>query len=140
MDVPLFVKCECYRKMDNGILKMDFVLTFDSLPTNILMKPFKHAVILPLVMKLILLLTDGPINVNLSQPSWLDLERRAHDLEQGGHCEPTECVARHNVAIIVPYRDRETQLLLFLQHIHPYLKKQKISYTIYVIQQVKYAV
>ena len=51
--VPLFMWCECYcykfcRKVDNGLLKFDFIcLTSDSLMTNVSLKPL-HVVLLQL--------------------------------------------------------------------------------------------
>ena len=69
-------------------------------------------------------------------PTWRDLEALHYDLEAGGKFKPTDCTARHNVAIVVPYRDREKQLFMFIQNLHPFLKRQKISYAIYIIEQV----
>ena len=36
---------------------------------------------------------------------------------------------------MIPYRDREEHLILFLNHIHPILMRQQIIYGIYVIEQ-----
>ena len=40
-----------------------------------------------------------------------------------------------SVAIIVPFRDRESHLRIFLKHIHPVLMRQDILYRIFVISQ-----
>ena len=37
---------------------------------------------------------------------------------------------------MVPYRDRETQLQIFLAYMHNFLQKQKINYTIIVVEQL----
>ena len=56
-------------------------------------------------------------------------------LEPGGRYKPTGCVANHRVAIIIPFRNREKHLRVFLQHMHPFLQRQQIEYRIYVIEQ-----
>ncbi|XP_035210914.1 beta-1,4-galactosyltransferase 7-like [Stegodyphus dumicola] len=42
----------------------------------------------------------------------------------------------HRLAVIVPFRDRFEELLQFAPHIHKFLNAQKITHTIYVINQV----
>jgi len=54
----------------------------------------------------------------------------------GGEWSPLNCSSRHNVALVVPYRDRLKQLAVFLRHIHPFLRRQDIHYRIYIINQV----
>jgi beta-1,4-galactosyltransferase 1 len=39
------------------------------------------------------------------------------------------------VAILVPFRNRELQLRVFLSHLHPFLQKQFVDYTIFVVEQ-----
>ena len=58
------------------------------------------------------------------------------DVELGGKFHPKECQARQKVAIIIPYRDREANLLLFLQHMHPILQRQQLDYGVFLIHQV----
>ena len=53
----------------------------------------------------------------------------------GGEDSPANCSTCHNVAIIVPYRDKSTQLAVFLRHIHPFLRRQDLHYRIYIINQ-----
>ncbi|KAH7938490.1 hypothetical protein HPB49_024615 [Dermacentor silvarum] len=53
----------------------------------------------------------------------------------GGLWSPVECAARHRVALVVPYRDRRLHLLLLLRHLHPILRRQLLSYRIYVVEQ-----
>ena len=52
----------------------------------------------------------------------------------GGEWSPSECKARDKVAIIVPYRNREKNLNIFLRHMHKFLSKQLIEYGIFVIE------
>ena len=60
------------------------------------------------------------------------------DIESGGQWRPSNCRARHKVALIVPYRDRESHLRIFLNHIHPFLQHQQLDYGIYLVEQVGY--
>ncbi|CAL4073765.1 unnamed protein product, partial [Meganyctiphanes norvegica] len=53
----------------------------------------------------------------------------------GGSSWPKDCIARYRVAIIVPYRDRDKQVLPFLQHMHGVLQRQQLNYTIFFVQQ-----
>ena len=40
----------------------------------------------------------------------------------GGSWQPRDCAARQKVAIIIPYRDRETHLNVLLAHLHVILQ------------------
>jgi hypothetical protein len=78
----------------------------------------------------------GPIRVWLDTPSFTKLESLYPALEAGGHNQPNDCLSRHRVAIIVPYRDRETQLRVFLHNLHAFLQKQQLDYAIFIVEQV----
>ena len=54
----------------------------------------------------------------------------------GGRWVPRWCVPRQRVAIIVPFRDRESHLGVFLNVLHPFLQRQLVDYTIFVVEQV----
>ena len=54
----------------------------------------------------------------------------------GGRWYPTHCVARHRIAIIVPYRNREEHLRRLVYALHPVLQRQQLDYTIFVVEQV----
>ena len=54
----------------------------------------------------------------------------------GGSWRPNNCSSRHRIAIVVPYRDREQHLRVFLRYMHPFLQRQMLDYTIYVVEQV----
>jgi len=58
-------------------------------------------------------------------------------LSPGGTYRPVNCKSRNKVAIIVPYRDRSQQLPIFLRHIHPFLQRQQLAYTIFIIEQTR---
>lgn len=68
-------------------------------------------------------------------PTIEQLESRFSWLKPGGHYAPESCKVIKKVAIVIPFRCRGEHLLLFLQHMHPFLKKQQLDYTIFIIEQ-----
>ncbi|XP_038212141.1 beta-1,4-N-acetylgalactosaminyltransferase bre-4-like [Zerene cesonia] len=52
-----------------------------------------------------------------------------------GSFVPEECHPLFSVAILVTYRNRQSQLDVFIPFIHNFLKKQKIHYKVYIIEQ-----
>ncbi|XP_043247336.1 beta-1,4-galactosyltransferase 3-like [Amphibalanus amphitrite] len=48
---------------------------------------------------------------------------------------PVNCTPHHRVAVVVPYRARADQLRIFLRHMHPFLRAQRLDYSIYVVEQ-----
>ncbi len=58
------------------------------------------------------------------------------DIKLGGLSAPRECKSRHKVALIVPYRNREENLKIFLNNMHPFLAKQQIDYGIYLVEPI----
>ena len=56
-------------------------------------------------------------------PSMEEMEKTYSFLEDGGRFKPNQCIARHRVAIIVPFRDREEHLRTFLFHMHSFLPR-----------------
>ncbi|XP_044758342.1 beta-1,4-N-acetylgalactosaminyltransferase bre-4 isoform X2 [Coccinella septempunctata] len=78
----------------------------------------------------------GAIAVKKSPvPTIEQLESRFSWLKPGGHYAPETCRVLKSVAIVIPYRCRGEHLLLFLQHMHPFLKKQQLDYTIFIVEQ-----
>ncbi len=63
--------------------------------------------------------------------------KKAYAIKLGGLSSPEECKSRYKVAIIVPYRNRETNLKIFLRHMHPFLMKQQLDYGIYLIEPIQ---
>ena len=67
---------------------------------------------------------------------WDQVEDKvAEGLLEGGCWEPEDCFSTTKTAIIVPYKDRETHLKRLLFYLHPFLRRQKISYCIVVAEQ-----
>lgn len=52
-----------------------------------------------------------------------------------GRWKPVHCTARHRLAIIIPYKDRLSNLNFFMYHMHPFLQKQLLEYQIFVVEQ-----
>lgn len=77
----------------------------------------------------------GPVKVWVEAPSFQELERLHPELELGGRFHPPNCKSKHKVAVIIPYRDREMHLRLFLHNIHPILQRQQLDYGIFVIEE-----
>jgi len=80
----------------------------------------------------------GVLNVDpYDLPSLDDLKYTIKNLEPGGFYKPKSCVQREKLAIIIPYRDRITNLKLLLKYLHPLLQRQERYYRIILIEQVK---
>ncbi|XP_041982019.1 beta-1,4-N-acetylgalactosaminyltransferase bre-4 [Aricia agestis] len=77
----------------------------------------------------------GPVSVNKTEVELDWVEKKYPEVHRGGRYSPPNCTARHKVAIIVPYRDRQQHLAIFLNHIHPFLMKQQIEYGIFIVEQ-----
>ena len=67
------------------------------------------------------------------------MEKKFKFLDLGGRFKPKNCVSRHRVAIIVPYRDREEHLRTFLNHMHSFLPRQQLDYGIFIVEQAQWA-
>lgn len=80
---------------------------------------------------------QGPLKIrkNLIKLDILEKELEPLDLELGGSHRPKSCIALFRVAIIVPYRNREDHLNLFLYNLHPMLVRQQLDYTIFIVEQ-----
>lgn len=57
-------------------------------------------------------------------------------IQSGGRWKPDYCLARHRVAIIIPYRDRLNHLRILLSYLHEILQRQELEYQIFVAEQV----
>lgn len=94
----------------------------------------------------------GPIEVVVTPPSFLsdafkdvgggknsssDWYRHFSDrVQMGGQWSPSNCTARHRLAVIVPYRNRLENLNTFLYHMHPLFQRQQLAYRVFVVEQV----
>lgn len=55
-------------------------------------------------------------------------------IKYGGNFCPDDCMPDQNLAVIIPYRDRFKHLEILLNNLHSMLQKQKLRYTIYVVE------
>lgn len=58
-----------------------------------------------------------------------------YNIQMGGEFHPSDCATRYSTAIIIPFRQREEQLKQFLVYMHNFLRRQRIHYRIFVIEQ-----
>jgi len=63
------------------------------------------------------------------------LESLGFDLKHGGSFDPP-CKINTKTAVIIPYRNRDVHLSVWLLHLHPFLQKQNLDYTVFVVNQV----
>uniref|UniRef100_A0A3P9PSS8 Beta-1,4-galactosyltransferase n=1 Tax=Poecilia reticulata TaxID=8081 RepID=A0A3P9PSS8_POERE len=71
-----------------------------------------------------------------SQMTMERLQKENPNVTEGGRYKPPDCRPRWKVAIIIPFRHRENHLKYWLHYLHPILRRQKIDYGIYIINQV----
>ncbi|CAL4190688.1 unnamed protein product, partial [Meganyctiphanes norvegica] len=85
----------------------------------------------------------GHLDMSLEELEQVRMEDALVDLDwvlPGGRWTPQKdpqspCQPRHRVAVVVPFRDRYHHLAIFLRWLHPILRRQQLSYTIYVVEQ-----
>lgn len=75
------------------------------------------------------------VDMESEPPQLSQVEGENKDVSSGGHYSPSDCVSRHRVAIIIPFRDRWQHLRLLLSVLHPMLQRQQLEYAIYVSEQ-----
>ncbi|KAK6633798.1 hypothetical protein RUM44_004405 [Polyplax serrata] len=56
-------------------------------------------------------------------------------LRKGGWWEPSTCLARHSVAIVIPYKDRWRHLTTLLNYLLPLLQRQQLRFKLFVVEQ-----
>lgn len=81
---------------------------------------------------------DGVVRENAEIPpdtEWYTKLVNPGDIEVGGEYIPKDCRPKYSVAIIVPYRNREHHLEVFLNFFHNYLQQQQLHYRIFVVEQ-----
>ncbi|KAL2301805.1 hypothetical protein Nmel_011202 [Mimus melanotis] len=82
----------------------------------------------------------GRLLIEFSSPMSMErVQRENPDVRQGGKYSPPDCLPRQKVAILIPFRHREHHLKYWLHYLHPILRRQKVAYGIYIINQVREA-
>ncbi|XP_063788212.1 beta-1,4-galactosyltransferase 1-like isoform X2 [Pseudophryne corroboree] len=79
----------------------------------------------------------GPKVVDISHESLSNIALENPNVQIGGRSKPQTCIAQQKIAIIIPFRNREHHLQIWLHHMHPFLQKQQGDYGIYVIEQIE---
>ena len=81
----------------------------------------------------------GSVTADLTSYTIQEIEEHHvnSSIQLGGHWHPSDCTARYRVAIIVPYRDRDEHLRIFLNFMHCFLQKQQLDYQIFLIEPVR---
>ncbi|XP_016155613.1 PREDICTED: beta-1,4-galactosyltransferase 2 isoform X2 [Ficedula albicollis] len=78
----------------------------------------------------------GRLLIEFSSPMSMErVQRENPDVRQGGKYSPPDCLPRQKVAILIPFRHREHHLKYWLHYLHPILRRQKVAYGIYIINQ-----
>ncbi|XP_044195971.1 beta-1,4-galactosyltransferase 1-like [Thunnus albacares] len=79
----------------------------------------------------------GPLNVEFNYKRTMDEVKKevGAPLQEGGRYKPPDCISRHKVAIIIPFRNRHEHLKHWLYYLHPILTRQQLDYGVYVINQ-----
>ncbi|CAF3572500.1 unnamed protein product [Adineta steineri] len=80
---------------------------------------------------------QGPLNIKGLPENFSLLDKSSYHpkVKFGGRYQPKTCLARHKVALIVPYRERWEILGHFLFHTHTFLQRQQLDYRIFVCEQ-----
>ncbi|MEE6519212.1 hypothetical protein FKM82_030823, partial [Ascaphus truei] len=80
----------------------------------------------------------GPLNINTNPGvSMKKIISENTNVQFGGHGKPQLCQARQKIAIIIPFRNREPHLKIWLHYMHPFLTRQEGDYGIYVVEQTE---
>ncbi|XP_047481845.1 beta-1,4-N-acetylgalactosaminyltransferase bre-4-like isoform X3 [Penaeus chinensis] len=64
-----------------------------------------------------------------------EVEANVTNVLPGGSWWPQDCESTWRLAVIVPYRNREVMVGPFLNHMHPFLQRQLLNYTIFIVEQ-----
>ncbi|KAG8544422.1 hypothetical protein GDO81_022514 [Engystomops pustulosus] len=78
----------------------------------------------------------GRLLIEFSSPMSMErVQRENPEVTEGGRYTPSDCQPKERVAIIIPFRHREHHLKYWLHYLHPILRRQKVEYGIYIINQ-----
>ncbi|XP_070210040.1 beta-1,4-galactosyltransferase 4-like [Littorina saxatilis] len=79
---------------------------------------------------------DANVTLNLNETSYPELvEKFADVMQNGGHYVPPTCRSREHVALIIPYRDRQRNLYILLSNLLPFLMRQQLEFTVFLVEQ-----
>ncbi|XP_004400689.1 beta-1,4-galactosyltransferase 2 isoform X1 [Halichoerus grypus] len=78
----------------------------------------------------------GRLLIEFTSPMPLErVQRENPGVLLGGRYAPPDCTPAQTVAVIIPFRHREHHLRYWLHYLHPILRRQRLRYGVYVINQ-----
>ncbi|XP_075710794.1 beta-1,4-galactosyltransferase 3-like isoform X2 [Rhinoderma darwinii] len=78
----------------------------------------------------------GPLTISVTKPPSLKkIQLKNRYVQSGGYFSPRHCFGRYRTAVIIPHRNRESHLRTLLYYLHPFLQRQQLHYTIFVVHQ-----
>uniref|UniRef100_A0A3B5LCL8 Beta-1,4-galactosyltransferase n=1 Tax=Xiphophorus couchianus TaxID=32473 RepID=A0A3B5LCL8_9TELE len=80
---------------------------------------------------------EGPLKVEFNTKRTLESVKAeaSYSLQMGGRYKPSDCISRHKVAVIIPFRNRHEHLVHWLYYMHPILIRQQLDYGVYILNQ-----
>uniref|UniRef100_E9Q8H8 UDP-Gal:betaGlcNAc beta 1,4- galactosyltransferase, polypeptide 2 n=1 Tax=Mus musculus TaxID=10090 RepID=E9Q8H8_MOUSE len=79
----------------------------------------------------------GRVVIEFTSPMPLErVQRENPGVLLGGRYSPPDCTPAQTVAVIIPFRHREHHLRYWLHYLHPMLRRQRLRYGVYVINQI----
>ena len=79
--------------------------------------------------------TRFPLNDEICKKLPKNIETKLQ-IKQINFTSNKKAINEHRVAIIVPYRNRERNLKIFLKYMHQFLSEQNIFYGIYLVEPI----
>lgn len=126
------------KNLSNFILKDisdDVQINHTSLPINVRIHEEHDTTSFLPVCDLDFKTLKGREKMALTSQSLIALESMFPESHAGGRFQPNGCRSKHRIAIIIPFRDREIHLKIYLSNVIPKLRRQKVDFTIYVVEQ-----
>ncbi|XP_019203698.1 beta-1,4-galactosyltransferase 2 isoform X3 [Oreochromis niloticus] len=97
----------------------------------------RRPILPPAVLEELQLMYLGRLLIEFSSQMTMErVQKENPNVTEGGRYTPPDCRPRWKVAIIIPFRHRENHLKYWLHYLHPILRRQKIDYGIYIINQL----
>ena len=76
------------------------------------------------------------MNLSFDELSMVELLKRHPSMKADLGWSPPHCQPQSTIAIIIPFRDRESHLRIFLNNLIPFLQRQMLGFQIFIIDQV----
>ncbi|KAM3719884.1 Beta-1,4-N-acetylgalactosaminyltransferase bre-4 [Dirofilaria immitis] len=64
-----------------------------------------------------------------------EVQRHYPYLKPGGHWKPDDCTTEHKIAVIIPFRDRQTHLTRLIDFLIPVFRRQQLNFRFIVTEQ-----